>query len=397
MKGKKLFAALLLVMALTLAAGAELPPVETRAANSAYEAAFEGQTRAPGMKTRAEYRADILTDDLNAPWAVAALPDGRLIISEKGGSVRIHDLENGLSDPIPGIGGLAVSGQGGLLDVAPAPDFADSRLIYFTLAEQAEGGSQTALGRGRLSDDERVIENFEVLWRAGPPVRSSGHFGSRIALGTDGSLFVSTGDRQGMQTRPRAQDRGSAYGKIVRLGLDGRPYADRPPGGVEGALEEVYSLGHRNVQGLAIQPDTGQLWATEMGPRGGDELNLILPGKNYGWPVIGYGIEYSGEPVGGGLTQAPGMEQPVYYWDPVPAVSGMAFYTGGQIPEWQGDLFIGGLAGSHIIRLKLLDNRVLGEERLLEGEGQRFRDVESGPDGALYAVTDEGRLYRIGP
>ena len=373
-----------------------LPPAENRPANTGYQPAFPGQTRAPGMKTETPYKVEVLTSSLDSPWAVTALPDGRLIMTQKAGTVRIFSFEHGLTAPIPGITGVASAGQGGLLDVAPAPDFEQSRLLYFTLAERRNGGSLTALGRGRLKEDESVIENFEILWRADPAFNGSGHFGSRLAFDSEGFLFVSTGDRQSNQTRPKAQDKDSAYGKVVRLTPGGQPAPGNPFEGQADALPELWSLGHRNVQGLAIHPVTGQLWASEMGPRGGDELNLIQPGLNYGWPAIGYGVEYSGVQVGGGLTQMEGMEQPVYYWDPVLAPSGMAFYSGDAIQEWQNDLFIGGLAGSHISRLKLEGDRVTGEERLLADEGQRFRDIAEGSDGALYAVTDQGRLYRIG-
>ncbi len=391
--------ALLLALMLPLLGLAEtgLPPVETRPANTDYRPAFLGQTRAPGMRTVTPYQVDVLTDQLDSPWAVAALPDGRLLITQKAGSLRVFTPGAGLSSPVTGVENVADAGQGGLLDLALAPDFSDSRLIYLTLAERVQGGAVTALARARLAEGEERVEDFEVLWRALPGHGSRGHFGSRVAVDREGYLFVSTGDRQGLDTRPRAQDLDSAYGKIVRLTADGAPAPGNPFTGQAGALPEIWSLGHRNVQGLAIEPQTGQLWASEMGPRGGDELNLILPGRNYGWPTIGYGIEYGGGQVGEGLTQMEGMEQPVYYWDPVLAASGMAFYAGDGIPEWQNNLFIGGLAGSHISRLQLEDGRVTGEERLLEDEGQRFRDITEGVDGALYAVTDQGRLYRLGP
>lgn len=391
-----LAAVLLMTLIIPTVTAESLPPVENRPANTGYQPAFPGQTRAPGMKTEAPYKVEVLTNDLDSPWAVTALSDGRLIITQKAGTVRIYSFEHGLTAPIPGITGVANDGQGGLLDVAPAPDFEQSRLLYFTLAERRDSGSLTALGWGRLKEDESAIENFEILWRANPAFNGSGHFGSRLAFDSEGFLFVSTGDRQSDQTRPKAQHRDSAYGKIVRLTKDGQPAPGNPFEGQADALPELWSLGHRNVQGLAIHPVTGQLWASEMGPRGGDELNLIQPGLNYGWPTISYGVEYSGVKVGEGLTQMEGMEQPIYYWDPMLAASGMAFYTGDAIPEWTSNLFIGGLAGSHISRLKLEGDRVTGEERLLADEGQRFRDIADGPEGAIYAVTDQGRLYRIG-
>lgn len=392
----RLTALVLLMLFLAQGALAEaLPPVETRPANTTYQPAFEGQTRALGIQTLQAIQVNVLTQELNAPWAVTALDDTRLIITEKRGTLRIFDPMNGLSIPIEGITGVADGGQGGLLDIAIAPDFEERRLLYVTLAHRTDGGALTALGRGRLSEDETRVENFDIIWQGGPAFSGSGHFGSRVAIDSEGFVFVSTGDRQSDRTRPLAQALSSPYGKIVRLTLDGRPAPGNPFEGNEGALPEIWSLGHRNVQGLAISPVDGRLWASEMGPRGGDELNLIQPGSNYGWPVIGYGVEYSGAKVGEGLTQLDGMAQPVYYWDPVLAASGMAFYTGSQVPEWRGNLFIGGLAGSHISRLVLENDRVAFEERLLEHEGQRFRDVADGKDGALYAVTDQGRLYRI--
>lgn len=373
----------LLILSVGAGAVSPLPPVETRRANTDYLPAFEGQTRAPGMKTLEKYRVDVLTADLDEPWAVAALPDGRLAITEKKGSLRLYGQDGTLSGKITGFPLVDSSGQGGLMDVLPARDFASSGILYFTFAEKRTEGSVAAVGQGRLSNDGTTIDNFSILYRALPYYDVAAHFGSRLALGEDGSLYVSTGDRQSTATRALAQDPSGAYGKIIRITKDGQA--------------EIYSLGHRNVQGLAVHPLTKELWASEMGPRGGDELNLILPGRNYGWPLISYGYEYSGRRIGDGLTQMPDMEQPVYYWDPVLAPSGMTFYASDVISEWQYNLFIGGLAGQHISRLKIEDGRVQGEERLLKDENQRFRDVTEGIDGALYAVTDTGRLYRIGP
>ncbi len=388
--------ALLLALIITMPALAA-PPVETRPANTDYGPAFPGQTRAPSLVTQTAYGVEVLTGELRSPWAITALPDGRLIITQKDGTLRIYDHENGLSGDITGISGVRDSGQGGLLDIAPAPDFETSRLLYMTLAEQRKEGSVTALGRGTLSPDETMVEGFEILWRADPPFTVDAHYGSRLVFDREGDLFVSTGDRQSDYTRPRAGQLDSAYGKIVRLTGDGNPAPGNPFEKDSSALAEIWSLGHRNVQGLALHPQTGNLWAGEMGPRGGDEINLIRPGLDYGWPAISYGLEYSGSSIGPGLTQAEGLEQPVYYWDPVLAPSGMDFYSGKAIPEWTNNLFIGGLAGSHISRLILEDGRVTGEERLLANEGQRFRDIADGGDGSLYAVTDAGRLYRIGP
>jgi len=326
---------------------------------------------------------------------VAPLPDGRLVITEKAGAIRIADTMGRLSQPIGGFPPVDDRGQGGLLDVAPSPNFAIDRMLYFTLAESTPAGSLTAVARGRLSDDESKVEQVEILWRAVPYYDNSMHFGGRLVFDPDGDLFVSTGERSDLATRPLAQVLGNGYGKVVHITTQGEPVSDNPFLGQSDVLPEIYAFGLRNAQGLAIHPLTGDLWLADMGPRGGDELNVIKSGKNYGWPVISYGIEYSGQPVPGGLTIQEGMEQPVYYWDPVIAPSGMTFYPYDAIPEWENNLFIGGLRGQHIARLVIEDSRVVGEERLLESEEQRFRDVTAGLDGALYAVTDQGRLYRI--
>ena len=375
-----------------------LPPVETEAPNVDYKPAFEGQTRINGVKTKTPYEVQIIAQGLSNPWSVASLPDGRLVITEKKGNLRIVSTAGVVGDAITGFPDVDSRSQGGLLDVVAAPDFNTSRMLYFTLAEFAKNkskGSLTAVGKGKLSADESKIENFEIIFRAIPYYDNSMHFGSRIVFDNKGNIFVSTGERSDMKTRPGAQLLDNGYGKIVHITTDGKPVAGNPFMSNPNALPEIYSYGHRNVQGLDIHPSTGDLWASEMGPRGGDEINLIKPGKNYGWPTIGYGIEYNGKKVGSGITQKEGMEQPVYYWDPVLSPSGMTFYKSDVIAEWKDNLFIGGLSSKHIARIVLENNKVVGEERLLEKENQRFRDVETGKDGALYAVTDEGRLYRI--
>ena len=376
--------------------GALLPPVENDPPNATYEPAFAGQTRVAGMETTSPYTVTVVTDDLDSPWAVAPLPDGRLVITEKAGSIRIAAVTGELSKPIGGFPPVDDRGQGGLLDVLPSLDYATSRILYFTLAERTSDGSLTAVARGRLSDDETMVEQVEILWRAIPYYDNSMHFGSRIVFDQAGHLFVSTGERSDLATRPLAQALDNGYGKVVHITTDGDPVPDNPFIGQSGVLPEIYAYGLRNAQGLAIHPVTGDLWLSDMGPRGGDELNLIKAGKNYGWPVISYGIEYSGQSVPGELTAKDGMEQPVYYWDPVIAPSGMTFYPHNTIPEWENNLFITGLRGQHIARLAIEGERVVGEERLLSTEGQRFRDITVGVDGALYAVTDQGRLYRIG-
>lgn len=373
-----------------------LPPVETQKPNTDYKPAFEGQTRIGGVKTETPYEAKVIASNLSSPWAVTALPDGRLVITEKAGTIRIATTSGEMSNPIGGFPEVDDRSQGGLLDVAPAPDFESSRMLYFTLAEKTAQGSLTAVGKGKLSADETRIEDFGIIFRAIPYFDNSMHFGSRIVFDKNGNIFVSTGERSDLATRPKAQLLDNGYGKVIHITPDGKPVPGNPFINAPGALPEIYSYGHRNAQGLDMHPVTQELWLSEMGPRGGDELNLIKPGKNYGWPTITYGIEYNGATIGDGITQKEGMEQPVYYWDPVLSPSGMAFYTSNDIPEWQYNLFIGGLSSRHIARIVIKDNRVIGEERLLVDEKQRFRDIADGPDGALYAVTDSGRLYRIG-
>jgi glucose/arabinose dehydrogenase len=372
-----------------------LPPVETRKSNSDYKPAFAGQTRIGGVKTNTPYSVSILTNSLKRPWGIAMLPDGRLLITEKGGVMRIVTTRGEVSEPITGLPEVNASGQGGLLDVAVDPQFNQNRMIFWTFSERTPEGNLTALAKGSLSADEKQVENAKVIYRATPAYNGNLHYGGRLLIDPSGNLIISTGERSDLATRPQAQQLNSALGKIIRVTKEGQPAPGNPFIGKEGVRPELYSYGHRNVQGLAIHPQTGDLWESEMGPRGGDEVNRIQPGHNYGWPVIGYGLEYSGQKVGEGITQKDGMEQPVYYWDPVLSPSGITFYTGDQIPEWKNNLFVAGLNSNHIARLVIQNNKVTGEERLLANEGQRFRDVAEGKDGALYAITDEGRLYKV--
>ena len=373
-----------------------LPPVETKEPNSPqYKPAFQGQTRIGGVKTITPYNVTVISTDLTKPWAVTSLPDGRLLITEKGGTFRIATTAGVLSAAITGAPKVDDKGQGGLLDVALDPDFTSNRIIYWSFSEPVAGGNHTAVAKGRLSNDEKTIENARVIYQALPTYDGNKHYGSRLVFDKKGNLFVSTGERSDLVTRPQAQQLNSALGKIIYITKEGQPVAGNPFINTPGARPEIYAYGIRNAQSLAIHPVTGDLWEVEMGPRGGDEINLIKAGKNYGWPTITYGIEYSGKTIGEGITQKEGMEQPVYYWDPVISPGGMTFYTGTTIPEWNNNVFIGGLSSKHIIRLVISNNRVIGEERLLADQNQRFRDVGEGTDGALYAVTDEGRLYRI--
>jgi glucose/arabinose dehydrogenase len=370
--------------------------VETRRPNTDYKPAFEGQTRIAGVKTITPYEGKILSSSLKRPWGITTLPDGRFLITEKGGTMRMATNTGVVGDAITGLPSVNSSGQGGLLGLTIDPQFEKNKMVYWTFSENVEGGSHTSVAKGSLSADEKRIENAAVIYRATPAYPNGMHFGSRILFDKNGNLFVSTGERSDMETRPQAQDLQSGYGKIVRITKDGKPADGNPFIGRSDVRPEIYTYGHRNAQGLAFHPETGDLWENEFGPRGGDELNLIKPGKNYGWHIISYGLEYNGNKVGDGITQQQGLEQPVYYWDPVLSPSGMTFYRGNDIPEWKNNLFICGLNSNHIARLVIKNNKVTGEERLLTGLGQRFRDITQGKDGALYAVTDEGRLYRIG-
>lgn len=374
-----------------------IAPVETREANSPqYKSAFVGQTRTNGVKTTTKYSFKVLTEKLNSPWGLTSLPDGRLLITEKNGNLRIVKTTGEMSDKITGLPTVDTDGQGGLLGITLDPAFAQNRMVYWAFSEPVSGGNHTSLAKGRLSDDERKIENAVVIYRATPAHKGNLHYGGRVLFDKNGYLFVSTGERSDRSTRPQAQQLNSGLGKIIRITTDGKPAPGNALASTGGARPELYSYGHRNVQGLTINPVDGELWSNEFGPRGGDEINHVIPGKNYGWPTITYGIEYGGGKVGDGIQQKEGLEQPVYYWDPSVSPSGMTFYSGSQIPEWQNNLFVGCLSGMHINRLVIKDNKVIGEERLLTEEYQRFRDVHQGKDGSLYAVTDQGRLYKIG-
>lgn len=370
------------------------PAVETNPPNTSYRPAFAGQTRIGSVTTQARYRATVITSALTAPWGVTSLPDGRLLVTEKAGRMRIVTAAGTVGEPITGIPAVNASGQGGLLGLCLDPNFATNRMVYWSFSEPVTGGNLTAIAKGRLADNDRAFESVSVIYRATPAYSGNNHYGGRVVFDRTGNLLVSTGERSDMVTRPQAQSTSSGLGKIIRITREGQPAANNPFTQA-GARPELYSIGHRNPQGMAIHPVTGDLWQSEHGPRGGDEINRAQVGLNYGWPTITYGIEYNGPPVGSGIQQQTGMEQPVYYWDPVVSPSGMCFYTSDRIPEWKNNLFIGALSGMHIIRLVVENNKVTGEERLLASEGQRFRDVTQGIDGALYAVTDGGRLYKI--
>ncbi|GAB3951137.1 PQQ-dependent sugar dehydrogenase [Spirosoma harenae] len=380
---------------LSLASFGQSASVETKNPNSDYKSAFSGQTRIAGVKSSTNYEGKVLTETLQKPWGIYSLPDGRLLVTEKEGTMRIVTTAGKVSEPITGLPKVNSSGQGGLLGVRPDPDFAKNRMIYWVFSDPTADGNLTAVGKGKLSADEKKIEGATTIYQATPAYKGNLHYGGRILFDKSGNLFISTGERSDKVTRPQAQSLNSGLGKVIHITKDGKPVSGNPFANQADARPELYSYGHRNVQSLAINPATGDLWEGEFGPRGGDEINLIKPGKNYGWPTITYGIEYSGEKVGEGIQQKDGLEQPVYYWDPSVSPSGMTFYSGDVIPEWKNNLFVGTLSGMHIARLVIKDNKVVGEERLLVDEHQRFRDITQGKDGALYAITDGGRLYRI--
>ena len=378
-------------------AGQAGAPLETRAANGArQQPAFAGQTRAPGVRTEAALTHAVVASGLEHPWGMALLPDGRWLVTEKPGRLRIVTAEGQVGEPISGLPRVDARGQGGLLDVAVGPTFARDRLIYWSYAEPREGGNATYVARGRLSDDGGRVENAQVIFRASPTYDGDKHFGSALAFDAQGHLFITLGERSDAPMRPQAQDLASHMGKVIRINADGTVPSDNPFVGREGARPEIWSLGHRNVQGIAIAP-SGDVWTVEHGTRGGDEINLDQAGKNYGWPIVAYGVEYAGGQINEGVTAREGLEQPVYYWDPVIAPGGMTLYEGAMFPGWNGNLLVAGLKEKRISRLVLRDNRVVGEEYLLTDLGARVRDVAVGPDGAVWAITDEqdGKLVRL--
>lgn len=374
-------------------------PLETRPANAPDQRpAFAGQTRAPAVRTQRALTHTVVASGLVEPWGLALMPDGRWLVTERPGRLRIVTAGGAVSEPVAGLPAVDARGQGGLLDVILGPDFARDRMIWWSYAEPREGGNATSVARGRLSDDGRRVENVQVIFRALPTYDGTLHYGSSLAFAPDGKLFVTLGERSDAPMRPQAQDLGSHMGKTIRINADGSVPQDNPFVGRDGALPEIWSLGHRNVQGVAIAPDGG-VWTVEHGTRGGDELNLDRAGLNYGWPDVAYGIEYRGGPINAGVTAREGTEQPVYYWDPVIAPGGMTFYDGAMFPGWRGNLLVAALKEKHIARLVLENGRVVGEERLLTELGERVRDVAVGPDGAIWAITDEtdGKLVRLAP
>ncbi|MFG3595728.1 PQQ-dependent sugar dehydrogenase [Bradyrhizobium sp. RDI18] len=330
------------------------------------------------------------------PWALAFLPNGTMLVTERPGRMRLVSAEGQVSPPLKGVPDVWASGQGGLHDVVTDKSFAQNRTIYFCYAERTSGGGRTTAARAKLSDDNGRLDEVKIIFRQQGPLSSGNHYGCRIAQADDGNLFVALGDH--FTHRDQAQNLGNHLGKLIRIAPDGSVPPGNPFTGRADAKPEIWSYGHRNVQALAINPASGEPWEIEHGPRGGDEVNLVGKGKNYGWPVIGYGIDYSGAKIHES-TAKDGMEQPLKYWVPSIAPSGMAFYTGKLFPKWNGNLFTGALRSAMLVRLTLNGNAVTSEERLLQNLHERIRDVRQGPDGALWLLTDSsnGRVLRVAP
>lgn len=365
------------------------PPVNSGSPNASNQTpAFPEQTRAPEVVTNISLQVEPIATNLGIPWGLDFMPDGRMIVTIRNGDLLVV-TPNGTVSQVSGVPSVYTSFQGGLLDVLLAEDFESSRMVYLSYSEnRGNGQNATAVARGRLSNDDSRLENVEVIFRQEPAWDSALHFGSRLVWDDQGHLYITLGERSLPQPRQLSQDVNSTLGKVVRVHPDGAAPSDNPFVNGNG-LDEVWSYGHRNVQGAAINPYTGDLWTVEHGPRGGDEINIPKAGLNYGWPIITYGIDYNGSPIGNGITAMAGMEQPTYYWDPVIAPSDMTFYTGTEFPEWQGNLFIASLNPGGVVRLMLDGDVVIGEERLLSQLG-RVRDIAQGPDGALYATSDSG-------
>ena len=378
-------------------AAVEGQPIETRPPEKKdNKPAFPEQTRAPYHAT-APFKVTTLIDNLHAPWSLAFLPDGKILVTERlPGTMRILDTTGALSEPLAGVSVVAspAAKDIGLLDVVLDPGFTSNHRIFFTFFDFVDGtDSNTYVARARLDEAKGALADVTVIFRAQPAMpskRLGGKTGGRIAIGRDGNLFVTIGDRSDSPPWDVAQRLDTDLGKIIHITPDGAPAPDNPFIGKPGVLPEIWAYGARSEEGLAFDPGTGRLWETEHGPRGGDELNIIEKGKNYGWPVIVHGIDYPGTVIGEGITHKEGMEEPVYYWDPVIAPSGLAFYTGNLFPQWKSSVFVGGLRGMMLDRLTLANDKVVAEEPLLTDLRARIRDVRVGPDGAVYVLTDSG-------
>lgn len=329
------------------------------------------------------------------PWGMAFLPNGDLLVTEKKGQLRIISPAGKVSEPLSGMVNITVKGQGGLMDVALDPDFQNNRMIYFSYVKVSDNGhAKTAVAKAKLANNK--LTEIQTIWQQAQTNETGRHFGSRLVFDRTGHLFVTLGDRGGKEN---VQDLSTHFGKVVRIDTDGNPAKDNPFLNQENALPDIYSTGHRNVQGAYLHPETGELWGNEHGPRGGDEINIIKAGKNYGWPLITYGINYNGTPITD-KTEMDGMEQPIHYWDPSIATSGMLIYSGDAFPKWKGDIFTGALKLMHLNRIKLdKNNKVVSEERLLKDQKSRIRDIEQGPNGHIYVATDsgDGKILKISP
>jgi glucose/arabinose dehydrogenase len=362
------------------------------AATAAFQSLAQAQQRF--ASSAGDLVVETVAGGLENPWGLAFLPDGRMLVTERPGRLRLVAADGRLSAPITGVPNVAGRGQGGLLDVVLDPGFAQNRTIYLSFSEPRAGGNGTSVARARLNERGTALEGMKVIFQQMPTINSSMHFGSRLVFDRTGALFVTVGDRY--SHRDQAQNPANHIGKVMRIRPEGGAPADNPK--IAGWQPEIWSIGHRNVQGAALHPETGQLWTAEHGARGGDEVNTPKAGRNYGWPVITFGIDYSGAKIGEGTTKA-GMEQPLFYWDPSIAPSGAAFYTGPVWPAWRNSLFVGALAGQMLVRLSTQGESVTGQEQLLEGLGQRIRDVRQGPDGFLYLLSDaaDGKVLRVRP
>jgi glucose/arabinose dehydrogenase len=381
--------------------GAAASP-ETRPPNGKHQKpAFPGQTRAPEMKADVAVEVTDYVTGLQRPWGLAFAPDGTLLITERPGRLRLFK-DGKLSEPVAGVPDVDARDQGGLLGLALDPGFAKNGLVYLAYAEPPkDGANNAAVARGKLvtTGGAPRLEGVTVIYRQTPSLASTKHYGGRLVFGRDGKLYITGGERSITEGRMQAQRMDGTLGKIVRINPDGSIPKDNPFVGKAGVKPEIWTIGHRNVLGAALNPTTGELWEVEHGTRGGDEINIVRKGKDYGWPTIAYGVEYAGGPITGDITQKAGMEQPVYYWDPVIAPGGMAFYNSNAVPAWKGSLFVSGMGPRYLSRLTLQGEKVVGEERLLTDVGERLRDVIVGPDGALYLATDndKGRVIRVAP
>nr|WP_246412810.1 PQQ-dependent sugar dehydrogenase [Methylobacterium brachythecii] len=371
---------------------------ESQAPNTDYKPLLPNQTRAPQPAQKTEVDVASVAKGLASPWALEFLPDGRMIVTEKAGKIRIVSKEGAVGDPIAGVPKVDSRGQGGLLDIALSPSFAADRLVYISYSEPREKGNGTSVAKAKLIEagGTAKLDDLKVIFRQTPTYDGDKHFGSRLVFSTDGKLFVTVGERSDKQTRGQAQDLTSGLGKVFRIDTDGNAPKDNPFAGSDKAKPEIWSYGHRNVQGATLDGQ-GRLWIVEHGPRGGDELNRPRPGINYGWPLATYGIEYSGEKIADGATVAAGTSQPVYYWDPVIGPSAIAYYDKDAFPAWKGEFVVGGLVSKGLVILKLTGDTVVTEERL--SLDRRIRDVKVGSDGAIYAVTEgeNGEILKLTP